>query len=73
MNMDKSSKTGQYFRHNQSVTVESHFSGTLTIQEVLKQYLLEQTSKQALDGLAGQHCHPSGSIAAGNYAKEDGG
>lgn len=62
----------EYSRDNQILTVESSFSGTMTIQQIMKQYLTEQKSKIKLDGLSKEKYNELGNRAVVASAKEGG-
>ena len=65
--MDKTN--GSYSRDNQILTVERHFSGTVTLHEALKQYISERRRKKQLDT---SKTSGSSNAAAAASAKEDG-
>ena len=60
----------EYSRGNQTLTVESSFSGAITIQQIIKQYLLEQKSKNELDGFTRKSYNKSGNMAVVTSTKE---
>ena len=62
----------EYSRGNQTLTVESFFSGAMTIQQIIKQYLSEQKSKIELDSFTRKNNNEFGNMAVAASAKEDG-
>ena len=62
----------EYSRGNQTLTVESSFSGAMTIQQIIKQYLSEQKSKIEFDSFTKKNNNESGNMAVAASAKEDG-
>ena len=60
----------EYSRGNQTLTVESSFSGAITIQQIIKQYLFEQKSKNELDGFTRKSYNKSGNMAVVTSTKE---
>ena len=61
----------EYSRDNQILLVESSFSGAMTIQQIIKQYLSEQKSTIELDGFK-KSCNRSGNPAVVASKKEGG-
>lgn len=61
----------EYSRDNQILLVESSFSGAMTIQQIIKQYLSEQRSKTELDGFTKKSYNKSDNLAVAASAKED--
>ena len=62
----------EYSRDNQSLLVESSFSGAMTIQQIIKQYLSEQKAKIELDGFTKKSYDKSGNMAVAASTKEGG-
>ena len=60
----------EYSRGNQTLTAESSFSGTMTVQQLIKQYLIEQKSKIELDGFPENSYNESGNMAVVASTKE---
>ena len=60
----------EYSRGNQTLTVESSFSGAITIQQIIKQYLYEQKTKNGPDGFTRKSYNKSGNMAAAASARE---
>ena len=60
----------EYSRGNQTLTVESSFAGTITIQQIIKQYLNEQKSKIELDDFSKKSYNESGNMAVVASTKE---
>lgn len=63
----------EYSRGNQILSIESSFSGAVTIQQIMKQYLVEQRSKIELGVISKEHDRELGDTAAVTSAKEEGG
>lgn len=59
-----------YSRDNQTLSVESFFSGTMTIQQIIKQYLTEHKSKIELDDFSKENYNESCNIAVVTSTKE---
>ena len=62
----------EYSRGNQTLTVESSFSGAMTIRQIIKQYLSEQKSKIELNGFTTKSYNMSGNMAVAASTKEGG-
>ena len=62
----------EYSRDNQTLLVESSFSGAMTIQQIIKQYLSEQKSKIDFDSFTKKNNNEFGNMAVAASAKEDG-
>ena len=62
----------EYSRGNQTLAVESSFSGAMTIQQIIKQYLSEQKSKNELESFTKKNDDKSGNMAVVASAKEGG-
>lgn len=60
----------EYSRGNQTLAIESSFSGTVTIQQIIKQYLTEHKSKIKLDGLSRENYNESCNMAVVTFTKE---
>ncbi len=60
----------EYSRGNQTLTIESSFSGTVTIQQIIKQYLTEHKSKIKLDGSSKENYNESCNMAVVTSTKE---
>ena len=60
----------EYSRGNQTLTVESSFAGTITIQQIIKQYLSEQKSKIELGGYTKKSYNKAGNMAVVASTKE---
>ena len=60
----------EYSRGNQTLTVESSFSGAMTIQQIIKQYLIEQKSIFGLDGSLKDNYNGVGNMAVVTSTKE---
>lgn len=74
IDMDKaySRKLQEYSRDNQSLVVESSFLEETTIQQAIKQYLIERRAQIKLDGLQGQNYNDFGNMAVVASTKEGG-
>ena len=68
--MDKSNSLPQYSRDNQILTVERHFSDSITLHEVLKQCLSERWRKERFDTLGNRLYNGSGNTTAVASTKE---
>ena len=62
----------EYSHGNQTLTVESSFSGAITIRQIIKQYLHEQKSKMEIDGFIKKSYNESDNMAVVASTKEDG-
>ena len=62
----------EYSRDNQTLLVESSFSGARTIQQIIKQYLSEQKSKIELGGFTKKSYDKLGNTAVVSSTKEGG-
>ena len=62
----------EYSRDNKTLLVESSFSGAMTIQQIIKQFLSEQKSKVELYGFTKKSYNKSDNKAVAASIKEGG-